>query len=172
MGHVNNVQYVRYAETSRTNWTRQIGEHFDREHKNLWAEMLTSKSYGLILRSILVEYKFPMTWPDRISVYHKLRSMPDEKDTSMLLDVMIVSEGKQRVAARCQEDVVVYNYKEGKKSTLPGYMLAQFRRQFEEQEEAKRVNSAKVNAILEEVERLEKETWDQVDAKEDFGSAK
>ncbi|KAJ9660783.1 hypothetical protein H2198_002322 [Neophaeococcomyces mojaviensis] len=171
MGHVNNVQYVRYAESSRTNWTRQIGEHFDREHKRQWSELLSSKSIGLILRSIKVDYKFPMTWPDRISVYHKLRSMPTETDSSMLLDVMILSEGKERVAARCEEDVVVYNYKAGKKSALPDYMLTQFRHQFEEQEEAKRLNSQKVSKILEEVERLEKETWDRVDAKEDLGSA-
>ena len=135
MGHVNNVHYVRFCETSRTNWTRQIGEHYDPGNKRLWDEMLTSKSYGLILKSIKVEYKFPMTWPDRISAYHKIRVMPKETDSSMLLDVMILSEGKQRIAAKAEEDVVVYIYKAGQKSYLPDYMLAQFKTQFEEQEE-------------------------------------
>ena len=171
MGHVNNVQYVRYCETSRTNWTRQIGEHYDTKNKKLWDEMLTNKGYGLILKSIKVDYKFPMTWPDRISVYHKIRVMPQDTDTSMLLDVMVLSEGKQRVAAKAEEDVVVYNYKKGQKSTLPDYMLEQFKNQFEEQEAAKNANSRRVLQILERVGALEKETWDRIDAKEDLGSA-
>ena len=171
MGHVNNVQYVRYCETSRTNWTRQIGKHYDPSNKKLWDEMLTSKSYGLILKSIKVEYKFPMTWPDKISVYHKIRVMPKETDSSMLLDVMILSEDKQRVAAKAEEDVVVYNYKKMQKSTLPDYMLTQFKKQFEEQEQMKNMNSARVRAILDKVQALEKATWDAADAKEDLGSA-
>lgn len=168
MGHVNNVQYVRYCETSRTNWTRQIGEHYDPKNKKLWDEMLTSKSYGLILKSIRVDYKFPMTWPDKISVYHKIRVMPKETDSSMLLDVMILSEGKQRVAAKAEEDVVVYNYKKGRKSNLPDYMLCQFKKQFEEQEDSKARNDRRVREILDTVARLEEETYSQ---KEDLGGA-
>lgn len=168
MGHVNNVQYVRYCETSRTNWTRQIGEHYDPTNKKLWDEMLTSKSYGLILKSIKVDYKFPMSWPDKISVYHKIRVMPKETDSSMLLDVMILSEGKQRVAAKAEEDVVVYNYKKGQKSNLPDYMLYQFKKQFDEQEESKTKNDKRVREILDIVARLEEETYSQ---KEDLGSA-
>jgi len=171
MGHVNNVQYVRFCETSRTNWTRKIGDHYDRPHKKQWDEMLTSKSYGLILKSIKVDYKFPMEWPDRISAYHKIRVMPKETDSSMLLDVMILSEGKQRIAAKAEEDVVVYNYKEGKKSTLPDYMLTQFKRQYEEQEVAKEQSAKRLRQILGQVRALEQETWDREDAKEDLGSA-
>ena len=171
MGHVNNVQYVRFCETSRTNWTRKIGDHFDRPHKKQWDEMLTNKSYGLILKSIKVDYKFPMEWPDRISAYHKIRVMPKETDSNMLLDVMILSEGKQRIAAKAEEDVVVYNYKAGKKSTLPDYMLTQFRRQFEEQEVAKEQSGKRLKEILGQLETLEKATWDREDAKEDLGSA-
>ena len=171
MGHVNNVQYVRFCETSRTNWTRKIGDHYDRPHKKQWDEMLTNKSYGLILKSIKVDYKFPMEWPDKISAYHKIRVMPKETDSSMLLDVMILSEDKQRIAAKAEEDVVVYNYKAGKKSTLPDYMLTQFKRQFEEQEVAKEQNAQRVREILGQVRALEQETWDREDAKEDLGSA-
>lgn len=171
MGHVNNVQYIRYAESGRTNWTRQIGVHFDRARRTEWADMLTSRSYGLILKRIEVDFKFPMTWPDRISVFHKLREMPGRADSSMLLDVLILSEGKQRPAARCVEDVVVYDYKAGRKSVCPEWMLRQFQIQFDEQEEAKRVNTAKVQAILDKVRWLEQQSWDRVDAKEDMGSA-
>lgn len=171
MGHVNNVQYVRFCETGRTNWTRKIGDYFDPQNKKIWDEMLTSKSFGLILKSIKVDYKFPMTWPDTISVYHKIRVLPTAKDSSMLLDVLILSEGKQRAAARAEEDVVVYDYKAGKKSTLPDYMLKQFQAQFQEQEAAKRHNSSRLQEILLQVRQLEQETWDRIDAKEDVGGA-
>jgi len=171
MGHVNNVMYVRYAESARCNWTRNFGKYFDPTHKKEWTELLSSKNIGLILKSITVDFKFPMTWPDRISVYHKLRSNPDKSSSSLVLDVTILSESRQRVAARCLEDVVVYDYKQGKKTTLAPFMLEQFRKTFELQEKARKENSAKVNSILDRVRVLEQQTWDRADAKEDFGSA-
>jgi acyl-CoA thioesterase FadM len=171
MGHVNNVMYVRFAESGRCNWTRNIGQYFDPVHKSAWEDLLTNRGIGLILKSITVDFKFPMTWPDRISVYHKLRSRPDESTQSMVLDVMILSEGKQRPAARCLEDVVVYDYKLGKKSRLESFMLHQFKQIFDLQEAAKAENLAKIRAIEDQVRFLETESWDRPDAKEDLGSA-
>ena len=171
MGHVNNVQYVRYAETGRTNWTRNYGKHFDNENKEQWDQLLTSRNVGLILKSITVDYKFPMTWPDKISVYHKLRSRPNESTSSMLLDVMILSEFKQRPAARCLEDVVVYDYRAAKRSSLRAFMLDQFEQTFDLQETAKRDNQAKVSMIEDNVRSLETSSWDRPDAEEDFGNA-
>lgn len=171
MGHVNNVMYVRFAESGRCNWARNIGQYWDPRHRTAWEDLLTNRGIGLILKSITVDFKFPMTWPDRISVYHKLRSRPDESTQSMVLDVMILSEGKQRPAARCLEDVVVYDYKLGKKGRLETFMLEQFKRIFDLQENAKAENLAKIRSIEKQVRRLEIESWDRPDAKEDFGSA-
>lgn len=58
MGHVNNVTYVRYAESARVNWTRNIGLHIDPANKDKWTNLLNSTGIGLILRSIKVDYKF------------------------------------------------------------------------------------------------------------------
>jgi len=66
MGHVNNVMYVRFAESGRCNWTRNIGQYFDPRHKSSWEDLLTNRGIGLILKSITVDFKFPMTWPDRV----------------------------------------------------------------------------------------------------------
>lgn len=52
-----------------------------------------------------------MAWPDRISVYHKLRAAPTASTDSFILDVLILSERHQRPAARCVEDIVVYDYR-------------------------------------------------------------
>jgi Thioesterase-like superfamily len=112
-----------------------------------------------------------MTWPDRISVFHKLQSRPDKTAESIILDVMILSENKQRPAARCIEDVVVYDYRASRKTTLPPFMLDQFQRTFELQEEAKARNGDKMSALLDQVRDLERDSWDRRDAQEDMGSA-
>lgn len=166
MGHVNNVMYVRYAESGRTNWTRNLGKYFDPAHKAQWDEMLTSKAVGLILKSITVDFKFPMTWPDRITVCHKLRSRPDASTESMVLDVVILSERMQRPAARCLEDVVVYDYKVGRKSGMPEFMLDQFKQIWQLQEKEKAASSKKVEQLLTEVRELEKGSWDREGAVE------
>jgi len=57
-GHVNNVTYVRYAESARVNWTRNIGNYIDQAHKKEWLGLVSSVGIGLILRSIKVDYKF------------------------------------------------------------------------------------------------------------------
>lgn len=113
-----------------------------------------------------------MTWPDRISVYHKLRSAPKDADDSFILDVLILSEVRQRPAARCVEEIVTYDYRQGKKTALPTFMLEAFKSTFELQEEAKRANSKKVKDLLDRVQALEKASWDRPDAKEDLGNSK
>jgi Thioesterase-like superfamily len=110
-----------------------------------------------------------MTWPDRISVFHKLRSRPDETTESVILDVVILSEGKQRPAARCLEDVVVYDYRNNKKTTLPPFMLDQFQHTFDLQVAAKAEKAQKVNRLLRKVREIELESWDRADAQEDLG---
>ncbi|KAI4834375.1 hypothetical protein E4T44_08859 [Aureobasidium sp. EXF-8845] len=168
--HVNNVMYNRYAESARVNWTRNFAD-IDPKHRKQWIELMTPKSLGLILRSITTNYKFPMTWPDHISVYHKLASEPTAETDSFVLDVVIMSERQQRPAARCVEDIVVYDYQAGKKAPLLPYMVDAFRKTWELQEEAKKENSEKVRRLLKEVRALETETWDRPDAVEDMGVA-
>ena len=118
-----------------------------------------------------------MTSPDKISVYHKLAHPPhaptsNRSPSSLHFDVIILSESKQRPAARCEEDVVVYDYKIGRKvSALPQFMLEQFRQTWELQEESKRVNGRRIEEIEGQVRALERGSWDREDAVEDTGSA-
>jgi Thioesterase-like superfamily len=112
-----------------------------------------------------------MTWPDRISVFHKLRARPDGTTESIILDVMILSETKQRPAARCLEDVVVYDYLASKKTQLPTFMLDQFQRAYDLQEAAKAENGQKISSLLDRVREIERDSWDRADAQEDFGSS-
>ena len=111
-----------------------------------------------------------MAWPDKISVYHKLRAAPTASTDSFILDVLILSEKHQRPAARCVEDIVVYDYRAGSKVPLRDFMVDRFRETFALQEEAKRRNEAAVRELLQKVQQLEKSSWDRVDAVEDMGT--
>jgi hypothetical protein len=57
-GHVNNVNYFRYAESARVNWVTNFAVHVDPENREQWLELMTPKSTGLIMRSIKADFKF------------------------------------------------------------------------------------------------------------------
>ncbi|KAK5700005.1 hypothetical protein LTR97_006139 [Elasticomyces elasticus] len=160
-----------YAESGRVQWTQKLGMHIDPVNRDAWRTVMSPSEAGLILKSITTHFKFPMTWPDHISIYHKLRSEPTSGTSSFVLDVLIMSELHQRPAARLVEDIVVYDYKKGKKIYLPPFMLNVFGDTWKLQEEAKTRNSERVSRLLEDVRKLEHSTWDRSDAVEHMGNA-
>lgn len=58
MSHVNNVTYVRWAESARVNWVNNYAVHCDPGNRRKWRELCTPKGEGLILKSIRTDYKF------------------------------------------------------------------------------------------------------------------
>ncbi|OOF95705.1 hypothetical protein ASPCADRAFT_207052 [Aspergillus carbonarius ITEM 5010] len=175
IGHVNNVTYPRYAETARVYYTRNFAMHIDPAHKREWLNLVSSKGIGLILRSITIDYKFPMTYPDKVTVYHKLVHDPTSPKTphhGFYLQAMIISEARQRPAARVHEDIVMYDYKANKKTELPPFVFEQFKATWKLQEQAKEFWQQRILDIETRVRTLETESWDREDAVEDTGSAK
>ncbi|KAJ5203334.1 hypothetical protein N7449_005413 [Penicillium cf. viridicatum] len=173
--HVNNVTYVRYAETARVNWTRNIGNYIDTANKKEWINMLGSTGIGLILKSIKVDYKFPMESPDKITVYQRLIPDPSRHlsaQSAFRLEVMILSEAHQRPAARCFEDIVIYDYKKNRKTVnIPPFVMEQFEIMWKQQEQEKVNWRQQIANIENRVRNLELESWDRADAVEDNGSA-
>ena len=112
-----------------------------------------------------------MKYPDRVTVLHKLRSRPDPGADHFILDVLILSELHQRPAARCVEDIVVYDYNKAKKAPFPQFMVNQLIETWELQEQAKQRYGNNVTDLISRVRELEKGSWDRPDAKEDLGSA-
>ena len=112
-----------------------------------------------------------MTFPDHVSCYHKLGSEPKENADSFTLDVLILSERHQRPAARCEEDIVVYDYRKGTKTPLPPFVMNAFKQTWELQEAARKRNSKRLKELLGRMKALERDTWDRSDAVEDLGSA-
>lgn len=115
-----------------------------------------------------------MAYPDRVTVLHKLRAMPEAEDVSYILDVIMLSEKHRRPVARCVEDIVMYDYRKGKKAPLSQtpFMLDAFRETFRLQEEAAQTNRDRARNIDDRVRRLETSSWDREGAIEDIGSAK
>ncbi|KAG9242451.1 thioesterase-like superfamily-domain-containing protein [Calycina marina] len=171
MGHVNNVTYIRYAESARVQWAHNFARVHDRAHKREWEDCVTSRGMGMILKSIRTDYKFPMTWPDHITVLHKLASLPKPGDHSFQLDVLVLSELYQRASARCFEDIVTYDYKKGRKTAVPDWMLKAFERTWNEQIREKERAGERLREVDRLMTALEKDTWDGEGAVEDMGVA-
>lgn len=85
----------------------------------------------------------------------------------------MLSERHQRPAARCFEDIVLYDYRAGRKVPLQSlpFLLRGFDDAWAVQEAERERVLAERARIEEEVRALERESWDRADAKEDFGSA-
>ncbi|KAK0727472.1 thioesterase-like superfamily-domain-containing protein [Lasiosphaeria miniovina] len=186
-GHVNNVNYYRYAESARVNWITNFAVHVDPAHRSEWSELMSPKATGLIMRSLKANFKFvgaclkpaplctsPMVYPDNISVYHKLRTKPerDAAPSAFMLDCVILSHQHRRIAARLEEDIVIYDYKAARKASMPPFMLDLFAETYKLQVEETARARGRIWDLIAAVERLEKETWDREDAVEDMGSLK
>lgn len=111
-----------------------------------------------------------MQFPDRVTVYHKLGVEPTYDTDSFHFDVVILSEVHQRLAARLVEDVVVYDYSKGKKTTFKPFMIDVLRETWKLQQDAKRVSTERLQALLDRVRKLETDSWDREGAVEDMGS--
>ncbi|KAI9707473.1 MAG: hypothetical protein M1836_000434 [Candelina mexicana] len=112
-----------------------------------------------------------MTWPDHVTVYHKLRSLPSSSTNSFILDVLILSEIHQRPVARCVEDIVVYDYKKRENSPLRPFMVEEFGKTYAMQQEQRTECVKRIRDLVENVEQLEKGSWNREDSQEDFGGS-
>jgi hypothetical protein len=46
------------AETARVNWITNFSVHVDPAHRQEWAELMSPKAIGLIMRSLKADFKF------------------------------------------------------------------------------------------------------------------
>ncbi|CZR40634.1 uncharacterized protein FPRO_10224 [Fusarium proliferatum ET1] len=133
-GHVNNVMYNRYVETGRVHFIRQHSLDAAQHHKAQWDDLVTPRSLGLILKSITTEYKFPLEFPDHITVLYKLLEAPTNESTSLKMEAWILSEQYRRLAARCIDDTAIYDYTAAKKTVLKPFMVEKFQQTFSMQQ--------------------------------------
>jgi hypothetical protein len=133
--------------------------------------LLTPRGIGLILRSIKTEYKFPLEYPDRVTVIHKLSQKPKEGMDTLHLEAVVLSETHQRIAAKITEDIAVYDYRIRKKAPLPHFMVETLLNEWHEQSRQTWEATSMGKQLDERIRKIEQETWDSEDAVEDLGVA-
>ncbi|KAI7759121.1 hypothetical protein LZL87_013243 [Fusarium oxysporum] len=126
------------------------------EHeKAQWDDLPTPRSLGLILRSITTEYKFPLEFPDHITVLYKLLEAPTNESTSLKMEAWILSEQYRRLAARCIDDTVIYDYTTAKKTVLKPFMVDKFQKTFSMQQANQRKYTDQAKRAIQEAEELQ-----------------
>jgi acyl-CoA thioester hydrolase len=104
--HVNNIQYLKYWESARIRYFETIG---------LVREM-GENQVGPILASTSCVFRFPLTYPDTVSVGCRVVEMREDR---FLMHYVIVSHREVKVAARGDGMIVAYDYGALRKTALP-----------------------------------------------------
>ncbi|EGN97007.1 hypothetical protein SERLA73DRAFT_185281 [Serpula lacrymans var. lacrymans S7.3] len=74
--HVNNAQYVRFFESGRMEWIMSIGNDLGGPTKV--QAMLKAQGISFILKSISVNFRRPVTYPDTLLIAHKPHLLDSE----------------------------------------------------------------------------------------------
>jgi len=104
--HVNNTAYFRYFESARIRYSEKLGLY---KHKD-------ETGIGPILGSASCKYRLPLTYPDTVSVGAKITEITEDRFT---MKYVVVSHKHQKIAAEGDGVVVMYDYREGKKTAIP-----------------------------------------------------
>ncbi len=104
--HVNNIQYFKYWETARITYFERIG----------FMDELRDHHIGPILASTGCLFRFPLTYPDTVSVGCRTLELKEDR---FLLSYVVVSQTAEQVAARGEGMVVSYDYTALSKTALP-----------------------------------------------------
>lgn len=107
LGHVNNIVYFRYFETGRAHYLRQVG-FFAWESRNV--------AIGPILASIDCRFRYPLVYPDTITVGVRTVALGEDRFT---VHHRIVSQTAGRIAAEGEGVIVAYDYEQTQKTRLP-----------------------------------------------------
>lgn len=102
LGHVNNVVYFRYLESSRVEYIRRIGHGRLRNDGSN-----ATNQVGFILQSAQARFRVPLEYPDTVRVTS--RAVRVETDRFTLTHV-VMSTTRSVVAAIGESVIVTYDY--------------------------------------------------------------
>jgi acyl-CoA thioester hydrolase len=100
-GHVNNLAYLRWAETSRVEYLERVG---------MWAK-LPPTGLAPILASIRCDYKAQVNYPDTVLVGTRVTRIGT---SSVRMEHRIVSRNLDRVVADLDSTLVLLDYPRNK----------------------------------------------------------
>ena len=105
-GHVNNVVFFQYFESARIAYIEQTG----------FMEYMDTAGIGPILSHTECRFKFPLTYPDTISVGASITELKEDR-CKMLYAIASQTTGK--IAAEGSGTIVCFDYKNNRKAPLP-----------------------------------------------------
>jgi len=112
--HLNNVHYVRFLESSRMKWLESLAERAGGTQRR--DKMLAGKGISLILKSVSVRYKRPVTYPDTLLVFAKPQNF---SPTQFTLASVAYSYNQRAVVTTASAECVWYDYDALQKTTIP-----------------------------------------------------
>ena len=104
--HVNNIEYFKYFQVARIAYFEKIASD----------GVLREKRIPLILASTQCKFIYPLAYPDSISVGVRVDAMADQYFT---MKYAVVSHQHQRLAAIGDAKVVMFDYVNNKKTSVP-----------------------------------------------------
>lgn len=131
--HVNNVRYLKWFEEARVN---MFNRFIEQKPGKGFETFMTAEEVGPIIRSVDLAWRYPISFPDKITVVHKLD--PITESDRFILSGVIVSHNAKKVAARIKETIVTVDYPQGgKKAPIPNSIRNAFEERLKEQAEYK-----------------------------------
>ncbi|MEO2179932.1 MAG: acyl-CoA thioesterase [Methanobacteriota archaeon] len=111
-GHVNNIIYLKWCETSRVELFRKVWDL-----KSLKMEdILSEEGMGPILANFNMNYRIPVQYPDLITVKTRVTSIGN---TSFGISHELYSKANgENIVANAESVVVMINYKLGEKIAI------------------------------------------------------
>lgn len=111
-GHVNNIIYLKWCETSRVELFRKVWDL-----KSLKMEdILSEEGMGPILANFNINYRIPVQYPDLITVKTRVTSIGN---TSFGISHELYSKvNGKNIVANAESVVVMINYKLGEKIAI------------------------------------------------------
>lgn len=104
--HVNNVSYLRYFESGRIAYFEALE----------LADFFGTDGVGPILAETSCRYRFPLTYPDRVSVGVRSEHLGEDRFTQQYI---LVSHRHGRVAATGDGTIVTFDYTANSKAPIP-----------------------------------------------------
>ena len=108
--HVNNVVYFRYFETARIDFFTQLG----------FLKDLQATGVGPVISENNARYKRPVTFPDTVHVGVKISDIEQDR---FMMHYTVFSESQDAVTTIGSSQVVMFNFKTGKKAQLNDELL-------------------------------------------------
>ncbi|MCG3153997.1 MAG: hypothetical protein DKINENOH_00588 [bacterium] len=113
--HVNNIVYFRYFESARMAYFERINFADPNQHGGV----------GPILAHTQCRYRKALTYPDTLAIGARVSAMQADR---FVMELCLVSEKLQRIAAEGTAELVAFDYRNGRKAPLPAAVRSSIER--------------------------------------------